>query len=69
MVTVFERFGARIRLVREKKNISQLELADKALLDITTISDIENGKRNPTLKTISKIAESLGVNVKELMEV
>ncbi|MBU6414758.1 helix-turn-helix transcriptional regulator [Patescibacteria group bacterium] len=32
------------------------------------ISEIENGKRNPTLATIQKLAEALGVSADELLK-
>ena len=32
------------------------------------VSNIENGKTNPTLETISKLAKVLGVSVSELLK-
>lgn len=66
MATINERFGAKVRKLREQRKMSQLELAQKAKLDITTVNEIENGNRDPMLRTIWKIALALKVPIKEL---
>lgn len=38
------------------------EIADKAKISRSTYSHIENGLRNPSVKTAKKIARALGVN-------
>ncbi len=54
-------FGQAIRHFRGKLKISQEDLADKAQLHRTYISDIERGSRNVSLKNIFKLAKALGV--------
>lgn len=66
MATINERFGEKVRKLREQKKMSQLELAQKANLDITTINEIENGNRDPLLRTIWKIANALDISISEL---
>ncbi|MFA5696406.1 MAG: helix-turn-helix transcriptional regulator [Bacilli bacterium] len=66
MASLNERFGIRIRKLRTQKKMSQLELAQKAQLDLTTINEIENGNREPMLRTIWRIANALSVDIKEL---
>lgn len=66
MATINERFGAKVRKLREDRKMSQLELAQKARLDLTTVNEIENGNRDPMLRTIWKIASALKVSIKEL---
>ncbi len=68
MATINERFGERVRKLREQKKISQLTLAQKAKLDLTTINEIENGNRDPMLKTIWKIANALNVKLDKLFD-
>lgn len=46
--------------------MSQLELSQKAQLDLTTINEIENGNREPMLRTIWRIANALDVNLSDL---
>lgn len=66
MATINKNFGDKMRKLRKSLNMSQQELAEKAHLDLTSVNEIENGARNPMLKTIRKIASALGVSIKEL---
>lgn len=56
-----EIFSKNLAYYRHKKNFSQQQLANKVSLHRTYISGIEQGKRNPSLKQIDKIAEALGI--------
>jgi transcriptional regulator with XRE-family HTH domain len=66
MVTIYKKIGERIRKLRKKSKLSQEELAVKAKLDLTTISEIESGFRNPSTKSLHKISLALKVRLKEL---
>lgn len=68
MATIAQRFGIKVRKLREKRKMSQLALAQKARLDLTTINEIENGSREPMLRTIWKIANALEVKLSELFD-
>ncbi len=59
-------FGLSIRTARIAAGLSQEEVASRAGLDRTYISQVESGKRNVTLVSISKIADALGVDTKDL---
>lgn len=52
---------------RAQMCIGQKELADRAGIHRTYISDIERGRRNVTIGTLNKIAEVLGISVGELL--
>jgi transcriptional regulator with XRE-family HTH domain len=52
---------------REHLGISQEGIAEKAGLHRTYISDIERGARNPTLKTLSRLASSLDISTSALI--
>ena len=54
----------KFRVAREKKGISQEELAEKANINRTTLSKIESGIRNATLETLMRIASALGMDLK-----
>lgn len=58
-------FGASIRKLRAKKNLTQRELAKRAGLDVTYISGIERGVRNPSLKSLESVAIGLGCSISE----
>ena len=61
-----ERFAERVRFLREEQDISQEKLAERAGLHRTYIGIVERLERNPSLICIHKIANGLGVDVKEL---
>jgi len=64
---VQERFGRRVREVREGKGISQERLGELAGLHRTYVSSLERGKRNVSLVNIEKLARALGVAMTELV--
>lgn len=48
---------------RSQLGISQLDLAEISEVSLSTIKDIERGKGNPSLTTLEKIADVLGMEV------
>jgi transcriptional regulator with XRE-family HTH domain len=68
MSTLNERFGINLMELRKKSRISQMELAEKSKLDLKTISNLENGIRQPVLKTIWKLANGLNVSMSKLLD-
>lgn len=62
-------FGKKVSEARNKKGISQEELAFEAGFDRTYISLIERGKRNPSLKTILRLCEVLKVQPSSLFPI
>jgi len=68
MATLNERFGINLMELRKKNRISQMELAEKSKLDLKTISNLENGVRQPVLKTIWKLANGLNVSMSKLLD-
>ncbi|PID50432.1 MAG: transcriptional regulator [Proteobacteria bacterium] len=59
-------FGSRVRAIRKSLGISQEALADLSELDRSYIGGVERGERNISLGNIEKIANALGVEIKEL---
>ena len=62
------KFGARLKILRKEKGISQEELAEISGLHRTYISSLEQGGRNPTLVTLSTLAIALDMEISELVE-
>ena len=60
--------GAAIRRARFILRISQGELAFRAGLHHTYISDLERGARNPSVESIEKLAAALQISVAKLFE-
>ncbi len=61
-----QRFGGRVRELREERGISLRQFAMQINADKTFISGVERGERSATLDTIEKIAKGLGVSISEL---
>lgn len=53
-----------IKQSRTKFGISQTDLAEISEVSLATIKDIERGKGNPSLSTIEKIADTLGLELR-----
>jgi len=61
--------GRNIKKYRNKLGISQDVLSKKSNLAFHTIAKIEAGATpNPTIETVKKIADALGVSLDDLME-
>ncbi len=65
---ILKKFGDKVRDLRKQRNLSQEELADKAGLHRTYIGMIERAEKNITLLNIEKIANSLEVEISELLK-
>jgi len=62
------KLGLNLKGIRTKKGISQGDIARTLEVSRGFISTIENGKTNPTLSTITKLAKALGVSTDELLK-
>lgn len=67
MSDVLERFGDRLKEVRQAAGVSQERLAELAGLHRTYVSTVERGLRNISLLNIQKLAEALDVSLADLM--
>lgn len=63
-----KKLGKNLKMLRLKKKLSQGELSKSLNVDRAYISNIENGRMNPTLSTLEKIAQALKVSIKELVD-
>lgn len=59
--------GSKIKAFRQARDISQLELESTAGLAPGMVSRIENGLTNPTKETLLRLADSLELNMAELL--
>jgi transcriptional regulator with XRE-family HTH domain len=53
--------GLNVRRIRNQLKLSSRELGAKSGIGKSALSKIENNKRSPTIRTLEKIAKSLGV--------
>ena len=65
---IVERFAERLRNVREEKNITQVTLSEKAGIETTYLSDLENAEKEPCLRVLDMLATGLGVTMSELFK-
>ncbi len=63
-----KKLGENLKKIRTRKNVSQVEIANILGVDRSFVSNIENGKNNPTLSTITNLAQALNVPVDELFK-
>lgn len=65
------RVGVTIRQLRRRKGLSQLDLSHLAHMDRSYLSEVENGKRNISLSSLSslvRIAQALDVSAEILID-
>lgn len=60
-------FGQAVRRAREARGLSQEDLGFEAEIDRTYVSGVERGVRNPTVRTIWRLAKALGTKPSSLM--
>lgn len=48
---------------RGKLHLSQADLAEMAGVSLATVKDIERGKGNPSIRTVEKLLEVLGLEM------
>ena len=62
------KLGKNLKRIRTKKNVSQGDIARALKVGRSFITNIENGKTNPTLATIARLAKAVGVSVHDLLK-
>ena len=63
-----EKVGKNIKFFRFRRQLSQADLAEKAQISITSLSDIERGNNFPQAKTLCNLAQALDVEVWSLFK-
>lgn len=66
--TFIANLGIHVRQLREKKGMSQQDLADDCSITQNQVGRIERAEINTTVKTLVKIANALDVEPKELFD-
>lgn len=62
------RFGVAIKMRREHLSLTQEDLAEKAGIHRTYLSDVERGARNLSLVNIERLAAALSLSISELFQ-
>lgn len=61
--------GKKILEIRKRKKITQNELALLSGISQSFISDLEKGKKTPTIDTLNKLAKGLDCSIVDLIEI
>jgi len=61
-------YGQRIKLIRDKRGMSQIQLAEMLGVDPSHICRIEKGKGTCSISLLQKLATALGVSVADLLD-
>lgn len=59
--------GERIKGFRKEKGLTQQELAKSTGLSRSYLSDVENNRKNPSIRTVESIAKKLNTTLCELL--
>lgn len=62
------KLGKNLKRIRTRKGITQGDIVRTLGVSRSFVSNIENGKTNPTLSTITNLAKALGVPSDELLK-
>lgn len=62
------RFGALLRERRVAASLTQAELAERAQLDVSYISQLERGLRDPSLSSMESLAGALGLSMSQFFD-
>lgn len=63
-----KKLGENLKRIRTTKSMSQGDIARSLKVSRGFISNIENGKTNPTLATIAKLAKAIDVSIERLIK-
>ncbi len=63
MELLTNKIGNIIKKRRKELNLELKDLQDYSGVNYASISDIENGKANPTIKTLEKLLDVLGMEI------
>ena len=62
------KFGKRVKAIRQKRKLSQEELAERVDIAVTNMGKIERGESFVTAVTLEKLANVLGVKVQDFFK-
>jgi len=61
------RLGNRVRALRRERQWTQVELAEMLGIDRSYLSEIETGKKDPSLRILKTIADGFGLSLSQLL--
>ncbi|WP_111308859.1 helix-turn-helix domain-containing protein [Confluentibacter sediminis] len=64
-----KKIGKNISKLRKAKKLTQEEVCTELDMDKPYLSSIENGRQNPTLLTLKKLADAIGVKANDFLDI
>lgn len=68
MSEIANKLGRVIRLERERRRLSQEALSELAGMNRSFVGEIERGEATPTIGTLQKLADAMGIKLSELIK-
>lgn len=65
---ISSRFGRRVRMLRQERNLTQTEMAKRFGIDRSYISDLERGRKSISLPMLEVIALGMKISISTLFE-
>lgn len=63
-----KRIGNRLKELRKNRGFTMRDLAERSSLSVNAISLIERGENSPTISSLKRLSNALGVSINELLE-
>jgi len=64
---ICEQFGTNLRRIRRKRGFTQEELAHRVGMDVSYLSELENGRKEPCLRKMQELSQALSVPLPQLL--
>lgn len=61
-----QRVGKRVRIIRKARKLTQEQVGEKADLNYKYVGEVERGEVNPSIETLSAIADALNISLSQL---
>ena len=68
MADLQQTMGAAIRRLRRERELTLKELAERSILSVVYLGEIERGKKYPSALVLERLAAALDLNVPDLLE-
>src|SRR5262249_30365588 len=63
-----ETIGAVVRRERRERNLTLRDLAERSILSVVYLGEIERGKKYPSALVLERLAKGLDISVSDLLE-
>ena len=65
---VDSRFGKRLKILRQQRNLDEIDFASRLFISVSHLRELENGSVSVTLKELDFLAKALRISIPLLLE-